>query len=182
MMDRTPHRHENDENDLDEFSVRLSSQENHLPPYTPRTAARRERDRIDRSEGHPARDLTMKFQNIKKEEENERNNPVIKRKRDIFAEDDDDEDEDDDRENTNPLSNGPTFTASRPVVKRSKTFDFNDFYNNALETPPIQFGQPLGIDDDDDDDDSDDLDGYFGLGGRWECFLYIQDWINSVCV
>ncbi|GAN07341.1 hypothetical protein MAM1_0157d06837 [Mucor ambiguus] len=174
MMDRTPHRHENDQNDLEEFSVSLNSQENHLPPYTPRTAARRERDRIDRSEGHPARDLTMRFQIIKKEEEIERNKPVVKRKRDIFAEDDDDDDEDDeedvDQENTNPLSNSSTFTAttaSRPVVKRSKTFDFNDFYNNALDTPPIQFGQALtGIDDDDDDDDSDDLDGYFGLGGR----------------
>ncbi|KAL9537699.1 hypothetical protein MBANPS3_011543 [Mucor bainieri] len=170
MMDRTPHRHENDKDEPEEFSVRLSSQEAHLPPYTPRTAARRERDRIDRSEGHPARNLTMKFQNIKREEEKERNNPVIKRKRDIFAEDDEDEDEDedDDQENTNPLSSGSTFTASRPVVKRSKTFDFNDFYNNALDTPPIQFGQSVpGIDDDeDDDDDSDDLDGYFGLGGR----------------
>ncbi|KAK4514413.1 uncharacterized protein ATC70_002008 [Mucor velutinosus] len=173
MMDKTPHCHENDQNDLEEFSVRLTSQENHLPPYTPRTAARRERDRIDRSEGNPARDLTMKFQIIKKEEEKERNRPVIKRKRDIFADDDDDDDddEDEDQENTNPLSNGTSFsatTASRPVVKRSKTFDFNDFYNNALDTPPIQFGQALtGIDDDDDDDDdSDDLDGYFGLGGR----------------
>lgn len=167
-MDKTPHRHADD--DQEEFSVRLNSQENHLPPYTPRTAARRERDRIDRSEGHPARDLTMKFQIIKKEEEKERNKPVIKRKRDIFAEDDDDDDDEDDQENTNPFSNGiaaTAATASRPVVKRSKTFDFNDFYNNALDTPPIQFGQALtGIDDDDDDDDSDDLDGYFGLGGR----------------
>lgn len=166
-MDRTPHRHD-DQSDLEEFSVRLSSQENHLPPYTPRTAARRERDRIDRSEVNPGRDLTMKFQIIKKEEEKERNNPVVKRKLDIFADDDDDDDDDDDQENTNPLCNGTgtAATASRPVVKRSKTFDFNDFYNNALDTPPIQFGQALTGIDDDEDDDSDDLDGYFGLGGR----------------
>lgn len=174
MMDRTPHRHD-DESDQEEFSVTLNSQEN-LPPYTPRTAARRERDRIDRSQimSNPGRNLTMKFQNIRQEEEKEKNTPIIKRKRNLFDEDDDedDDDEDDDeQENVNPFAKAvtSTTTASRPVVKRSKTFDFNDLFNNALETPAIQFGEQFGgIDDDDDDDDSDDneLDVTFGTSNQ----------------
>ncbi|CEP10464.1 hypothetical protein [Parasitella parasitica] len=162
MMDRTPQR-QSDEGDgsKDEFSVTLNGQEN-KPPYTPRTAARRERDRIDRSEvmHNPGRNLTSKFENIKKEEEKERNTLAIKRKRDIFDDDSDDDDQDNEQENINPSgATSRTTTPSRPVVKRSKTFDFDNFYNNAFDTPPVQFGGQLnGIDDDDDDDDSDDND------------------------
>jgi hypothetical protein len=152
MMDRTPHRHES--SDGEDFSLVQGSQEDH-PPYTPRTAHRRARDRIDRSDPlpNPGRNLTMKFQDMLEEEKAQVGSPV-KQTMDIFSNTPDSNRQ---QENVNPFlgSNSPP---TRPVLRKAKTID--DIFSDQFAPSPMDSPEHVGIhysyeDDDDEDSDSD---------------------------
>lgn len=114
IMNRTPNRNEIEVAE-DELSVPRDQEiELHQqPPYTPRTAAKRAKDRIDRSQisVHPGRDLTSKFQNIFDEEKQDR--PIYKPNNFLFEGDD---------ENVDPFSDNDS-SSSRPVMNRSTSFN-----------------------------------------------------------
>lgn len=160
MMDRTPHRREST-SDGEDFSLVLGSQEDN-PPYTPRTAHRRARDRIDRSEPlpNPGRNLTMKFQNMLQEEKAQEGSPV-KRNIDIFSDTPDSSTSQ--QENVNPfLSNDnsqptATTTTTRPILRKAKTIDdiFSDHFEPSLIDSPEHIGIHYSYEDDEDDEDSD---------------------------
>lgn len=150
MMDRTPHRH--DSSDGEGFSLLQGSPEDH-PPYTPRTAHRRARDRIDRSEPlpNPGRNLTMKFQNML-EEEKAKESPV-KQNFDIFS---DTPESNSQQENVNPFFSGSDSQPTRPVLRKAKTID--DIFSDHFAPSPMDSPEHIGIHysyEDDDDEDSD---------------------------
>lgn len=107
-MNLTPHR---DEIELaeDELSVQRDEETQQQPPYTPRTAAKRAKDRIDRSQisVHPGRDLTSRLQNIFDEEKQDK--PFFKQKHFLLEGDD---------ENVDPFSDNDS-SSSRPVINRT---------------------------------------------------------------
>jgi hypothetical protein len=132
MMNHTPRRDAGDViADESEFSVSRSDerdipqqkQQKH-PPYTPRTAARRERDRIDRSEIPLGRNLTSAFQNML-EEEKQQEKP--RKVRSIFDDDEKDQVEEKEiNENINPFRSSSTadpVTTTHPTLKKTRTID-----------------------------------------------------------
>lgn len=141
---RTAHDEEvEEEDDEDEFSV-LKSDEHQATttvrklPYTPRTAAKRQRDRIERSNvAALGTNLTSKFQNLLEEEKQK---PAAVRKTGYSIFDDDEEEEEGEKdeeeedyfntskrrrnENINPFVQDGSATAmmTRPVVlKKNKS-------------------------------------------------------------
>lgn len=105
IMNRTPQRHDNSEVEEEELSI--ARDEDMQPPYTPRTAAKRAKDRIERSQiaVHPGRDLTSRFQNIFDEEKQDR--PMYKQNHFLFEGED---------ENVDPFSDNDSSSSSRPSV------------------------------------------------------------------
>ncbi|KAG2213920.1 hypothetical protein INT47_001189 [Mucor saturninus] len=114
IMNRTPHRNDGDiELMEDELSVpRDEEMHTPQPPYTPRTAAKRAKDRIDRSQiaVHPGRDLTSRFQNIFDEEKQDR--PIYKQNHFLFEGED---------ENVDPFSDNDSSSSSRPSLAAAAT-------------------------------------------------------------
>lgn len=128
-MNITSQRDNEEEEEEDrEFSV-LESDEfdttQQRPPYTPRTAARRAKDRIDRSQisVHPGRDLTSKFQNIFDEEKQERT-PLFNRTSDyLFA---------GEEENVDPFPDNDS-SSSRPLLS-SRNTSFSETNTRKIES------------------------------------------------
>ncbi|GAA5802715.1 hypothetical protein HPULCUR_008189 [Helicostylum pulchrum] len=111
MMNITPNRDGEDEEE-DEFSVPRDEFESIQLPYTPRTAARRAKDRMDRSQISVGRNLTPKFQNIFDQEKQER---PYKRSNYMFDGDD---------ENIDPFSDNDS-SSSRALFDRIGSFNEN---------------------------------------------------------
>jgi hypothetical protein len=160
MMNNTPHRdddenefsisRDNDNDDIDKFQT--------LPPYTPRTAAKRAKDFIDRSKINPGRNLTMQFQDLL-EEEKKQEKTLVKSSFNIFEDDDDDDDEEDEfdtmkNDNNNPFLNGSESPTTRPIMRRAKTLDI---FDDSLEFPRLEFPHlefdPVNMEDSDSDGD-----------------------------
>lgn len=158
MMNHTPHR----ENGDDEFSITQMDNSQKNPPYTPRTAAKRAKDVIDRSKINPGRNLTTQFQDLL-EEEKKQDQKKFKSNYNIFDDDDDDEEEEDNElaisknENINPFFTGSE-SPTRPIMRRAKTLDI---FDENLETPRL--GLPyFGSDNVNISNDSDSDDDEFG--------------------
>lgn len=110
-MNITPNRDGEDEEE-DEFSVPRDEFESIQLPYTPRTAARRAKDRMDRSQMSMGRNLTTKFQNIFDQEQQEK---PYKRSNYMFDGDD---------ENIDPFSDNDS-SSSRALMDRIGSFNEN---------------------------------------------------------
>lgn len=163
MMNHTPHR----DNDDDEFSITQMDNSQKNPPYTPRTAAKRAKDVIDRSKINPGRNLTTQFQDLL-EEEKKQDQKTFKPSYNIFDDDDDDDDDEEEEndlaisknENINPFLTGSE-SPTRPIMRRAKTLDI---FDESLEFPRI--GLPhYGSDNVNIGNDS-DSDGEFGSLAR----------------
>ncbi|KAG2230245.1 hypothetical protein INT48_006247 [Thamnidium elegans] len=112
MMNITPHRDDDDDDEEEEFSVPRDEFGSIQLPYTPRTAARRAKDRMDRSQISVGRNLTSKFQNIFDQEKQER---PYKRSNYMFDGDD---------ENIDPFSDNDS-SSSRALLDRIGSFNEN---------------------------------------------------------
>lgn len=162
MMNHTPHR----ENGDDEFSITQMDNSQKNPPYTPRTAAKRAKDVIDRSKINPGRNLTTQFQDLL-EEEKKQDQKKFKSNYNIFDDDDEDEEEEDNdlaiskNENINPFFTGSE-SPTRPIMRRAKTLDI---FDENLETPRL--GLPyFGSDNVNISNDTDSDDDEFGSLAR----------------
>lgn len=137
MMNNTPHRDDDDENEFSILQDDDTDKLQKLPPYTPRTAAKRAKDFIDRSKINPGRNLTMQFQDLL-EEEKKQEKTTVKSSFNIFEDDDEEDDEFDSskNENINPFLNGSESPTIRPIMRRAKTLDI---FDESLEIPRLEF-------------------------------------------